>query len=188
MTLVGATVAGVWGDIFHYPDDETVLDDTLACVRWMYSEWDGLSGWMGFRKVCPGIRLWSGMQFPVEGSGGKCDPEFAIGVGWSFPTEPQAETASRSGREFWDTVSGCKKGHMTWPSTYICLADTPMTSRVPTTRRLSGRRYVRFIASSARKGGHLMWPPSCAGLSEQGTSYVSARTDVSVMNSQLVAT
>lgn len=33
MTLVGATVAGVWGDIFHYPDDETVLDDTLACVR-----------------------------------------------------------------------------------------------------------------------------------------------------------
>ena len=78
MTLVGATVAGVWGDIFHYPDDETVLDDTLACVRWMYSEWDGLSGWMGFRKVCPGICLWNGMRFPVEGSGGKCDPEFAI--------------------------------------------------------------------------------------------------------------
>ena len=43
MTLVGATVASVWGDIFHHPDDETVLDDTLACVRWMYSEWDGLS-------------------------------------------------------------------------------------------------------------------------------------------------
>lgn len=43
MTLIGATVASVWGDIFHHPDDETVLDDTLACVRWMYSEWDGLS-------------------------------------------------------------------------------------------------------------------------------------------------
>ena len=131
MTLIGATVASVWGDIFHHPDDETVLDDTLACVRWMYSEWDGLSGWMGFRKVCPGIRLWSGMQFPVEGSGGKCDPEFAIGVGWSFPTEPQAETASHSGREFWDTVSGCKKSHMTWPSTYICcgyLYDKPRSN------------------------------------------------------------
>ena len=76
------------GRIFHYPDDETVLDDTLACVRWMYSEWDGLSGWMGFRKVCPGICLWNGMRFPVEGSGGKCDPEFAIGVGCSFPTGP----------------------------------------------------------------------------------------------------
>ena len=120
MTLVGATVAGVWGDIFHYPDDETVLDDTLACVRWMYSEWDGLSGWMGFRKVCPGICLWNGMRFPVEGSGGKCDPEFAIGVGCSFRLRPRWETASHSGREFWDTVSGCKKGHKTWPSTYIC--------------------------------------------------------------------
>lgn len=42
MTLIGATVASVWGDIFHHPDDETVLDDTLACVRWMHSEWDGL--------------------------------------------------------------------------------------------------------------------------------------------------
>lgn len=88
MTLVGTTAASVWGDFFHHPDDEAVLDNTLAYVRWMYSEWDGLSGWMGFRKVCPGIRLWSGMQFPVEGSGGKCDPEFAIGVGWSFPTGP----------------------------------------------------------------------------------------------------
>lgn len=55
MTLIGATVASVWGDIFHHPDDETVLDDTLACVRWMYAEWDGLSGWMGFRKVRPTI-------------------------------------------------------------------------------------------------------------------------------------
>lgn len=48
MTLVGATVASVWDDIFHHPDDETVLDDTLACVRRMYSEWNGFSGWMGF--------------------------------------------------------------------------------------------------------------------------------------------
>ena len=120
----------------------------------MRSGWDGLSEWAGFRKVHPGIRLWNRMQFPVEGSGGKCDPEFAIGVGCSFPTEPQAETASHSGREFWDTVSGCKKGHKTWPSTYICSADTPMTSRAPTTWRLSGRRHIRFIASPARKGGH----------------------------------
>lgn len=188
MTLVGATAAGVWGDIFHYPDDETVLDDTLACVRWMYSEWDGLSGWMGFRKVRPRICLWSGTQFPVEGSGGNDGPQFEPGVGCGFPTGLQAEAASHSGREFWDTVSGYKKGHKTWPSTYICSAVTPMTSRAPTTGRLSGRRHIRFIASSARKGGHLMWPPSCAGLSEQGTLYASARTDVSVMNSQLVAT
>lgn len=188
MTLVGATVASVWGDILYHPDDEAVLDDTLACVCRMYSEWDGLSGWAGSRKKRPGIWLWNGMQFPVEGLGGKCDPEFAIGVGWSFPTEPQAETASHSGREFWDTVSGCKKGHMTWPSTYISCGYPPMTSRAPTAGRLSGRQNIRFIASSARKGGHLMWPPSCAGLSGQGTLYTSARTGVSVMNSQLVAT
>ena len=85
---MGTTAASVWGDFFHHPDDEAVLDNTLAYVRWMYSEWDGLSGWMGFRKVCPGICLWNGMRFPVEGSGGKCDPEFAIGVGCSFPTGP----------------------------------------------------------------------------------------------------
>ena len=30
---------------------------------------------------------------------------------------------------------------------------------------------IRFIASSARKEGHLMWPSSCAGLSEQETLY-----------------
>lgn len=31
-----------------------------------------------------------------------------------------------------------------------------------------GRAYrATSIASSARKGGHLMWPPSCAGLPEQ---------------------
>lgn len=28
-------VASVWGDIFHHPDDEVVLDNTLACARWM---------------------------------------------------------------------------------------------------------------------------------------------------------
>lgn len=42
MTLAGATMTSVWGDIFHHHDDEAVLDDTLSCVRWMYSEWDGL--------------------------------------------------------------------------------------------------------------------------------------------------
>ena len=62
----------------------------------------------------------SGTGFPDGRASEKCDPEFAIGVGCSFPTGPQAETASHSEREFWGTVSGCKKGHMTWPSTCIC--------------------------------------------------------------------
>lgn len=70
----------------------------------MCAEWDGISGWVGIRKMRPGICLWNGMRFPVEGLGGKCDPEFVIGVGCGFPTGPQAEAASHSGREFWDTV------------------------------------------------------------------------------------
>lgn len=74
MTLVDATVASVWDDIFHHRDDETVLDDTLACVRWMYSEWDGLSGWMGIRKVGTRICFWSGMQFPNGAVSGNCIP------------------------------------------------------------------------------------------------------------------
>ncbi len=44
------------------------------------------------------------MKFPVEGLGGKCDPEFVIEAGYGFPTGAQAEAASHSGREFWDTV------------------------------------------------------------------------------------
>lgn len=71
MTLVGTTAASVWGDFFHHPDDEAVLDNTLAYVRWMYSEWEGLSGWMRLRKMRPGICDRSGMEFPngaVSGS------------------------------------------------------------------------------------------------------------------------
>lgn len=162
MTLIGATVASVWGDIFHHHDDEAVLDDTLSCVRWMYSEWDGLSGWMGFRKVRPRICLWNGMQFPNGATSGNCIP---------FPDVNSGTPVSRMQKRPQDVAFNL-----------YMLRIPPMTSRAPTTGRLSGRRHIRFIASSARKGGHLMWPPSCAGLSEQGTLYASARTDVSVVN------
>ena len=49
---MGTTAASVWGDFFHHPDDEAVLDNTLADVRWMYSVWEGLSGWKGFPDGC----------------------------------------------------------------------------------------------------------------------------------------
>ena len=142
---------------------------------------DVLSG-----NYVPELRLGMGCTFRLRALA-ESDPEFTLEVGCAFPTGPQAETASHSEGRFRDTLSEYKEGHLMWPSTYICSADTPMTSRAPTTRRLSGRRHIRFIASSARKGGHLMWPPSCAGLSEQGTLYASARTDVSVVAQQLVA-
>ena len=60
---MGATVASVWGDIFHHPDDEAVLDNTLACVRWMYSEWDGVSRRYGLRATWDSRR---GMNKGVE--------------------------------------------------------------------------------------------------------------------------
>lgn len=70
----------------------------------MRAEWDGISGWVELRKLRPGICLWNGMPFPVEGLGGKCDPEFVIEAGCGFPAGPQAETASHFASEFWDTV------------------------------------------------------------------------------------
>ncbi len=148
MTLVGATMASVWDDIFHHPDDEAVLDNTLAYVRWMYSEWDGLSGWMGFRKVRPRICLWSGMQFPNGATSGNCIPFQTRILGYGFRMQ---------------------KGHMTWPSTYICSADVPMTSRVSTLRRLPGdaeRKVHREFRTSRRALNVLSVR---AGLSEQAT-------------------
>ena len=51
----------------------------------MYSGWDGLSGWAGFRKVCPTIGAGNGMQFPIEASSGNYIPESAPKVGHAFP-------------------------------------------------------------------------------------------------------
>lgn len=49
MTLVGATMASVWDDIFHHPDDEAVLEDTLSCIRWMYRQMEyGCQKYPGF--------------------------------------------------------------------------------------------------------------------------------------------
>lgn len=49
MTLVDATVASVCGDISHHLNDETVLGDTLACIRWMYRQMEcGCQKYPGF--------------------------------------------------------------------------------------------------------------------------------------------
>ena len=142
------SVASVRGDIFHHPETR--------------------SSWTTRSHAFAGCSQ-SGTGFPDGRALGKSVPEFAIGVGWSFPTEPQAETASHSEREFWDMLSGCKKGHMTWPSSYMCCGCSHEKPRLNTEASARAARNVRFIASSARKEGHLMWPSSCAGLSEQGT-------------------
>ena len=149
----------------------------------------------------------SGTGFPDGWGFGKCVPEFAFGMGCGFRLRALVENATRNLQSEWDAVSqrGRKRKLHPTPDVnsgtrfpdakkatrrglqLIYVADTPMTSRAPTTGRLSRRRHIRFIASSARKEGHLMWPSSCAGLSEQGTLYASAWTDVSVVAQQLAA-
>lgn len=47
--LVSATVESIWNDIFHRPEDETIFQDTLSCVRWMYKQLEyGCQRYPGF--------------------------------------------------------------------------------------------------------------------------------------------
>ena len=130
-------------------------------------EWDVVSGWGLWWKMRPGICNRSGMQFPNGAVSGNCIP---------FQTRIPGHTFRKQ-----------RRPHNVAFNLYM-FGDTPKTSHAPTSGRLSRRRHIRFIASSARKEGHLMWPSSCAGLSEQGTLYASAWTDVSVVAQQLAAT
>lgn len=45
------------------------------------------------------------MQFPVEGLGGKCDPEFAFGMGCGFRLRALVETMTHNLSPEWDGVS-----------------------------------------------------------------------------------
>ena len=47
--LVSAAVESIWNDIFHHPEDETVFQDTLSCIRWMYRQMEyGCQQYPGF--------------------------------------------------------------------------------------------------------------------------------------------
>lgn len=71
----------------------------------MYPEWNGLSGWAGLRKPCPGICLWNGMRFPVEGLCGNYIPVFGREMGCSFRLRVLAESATRNLRPKRDVAS-----------------------------------------------------------------------------------
>ena len=178
----------------------------------MCPEWDGLSGWAGFRKTRPGFYLWNGMRFPIEASTGKPVPESRLKPGRTFPmnhqrkihpriclksgthfpveassgnhipesapkvghafrTGYQPEIVSHSRHEFRDTFSANKEGHITWPSTYICSAGAPMTSRASTPRRLPGDAECEVHREFRTSRRALNVLSVRAGLSEQGTSH-----------------
>lgn len=73
------------------------MDGVLETVsRNLPLEWDAVSGWRGKRKLCPGIQTQSGVWFPIERLGGKCIPEFMLGMGCGFRLRPLAESVSRN--------------------------------------------------------------------------------------------
>ena len=48
-SLMGATVESIWREIFHHPEDETVFQDTQACIIWMYERMEyGCKQYPGF--------------------------------------------------------------------------------------------------------------------------------------------
>ena len=136
----------------------------------------------------------SGTGFPDGWGFGKCVPEFAFGMGCGFRLRALVENATRNLQSEWDAVSqrGRKRKLHPTPDVnsgtrfpdakkatrrglqLIYVADTPMTSRAPTTGRLSRRRHIRFIASSARAGEHLMCSP-CEQDCPSRESYIPRR-------------
>ena len=160
-----------------------------------------LCGLLCLRKVCPGILVWNGMQFPLGTRLGKCVPLFSwipgcifrlrlvgkvrptlgadsgtwfpVGshwerpprVGCTFRKAPQRETTSHSKGKFRDAFFESLPIRKARPTLDASGHGTIDLSGLPSIkRRPPGRRGTKFIASSARKEGHLMWPSSCAGL------------------------
>ena len=122
----------------------------------------------------------SGTHFPNGWGFGKCVQEFAFGVGCSFQLRALAENATRNLRSEWDGVSqrgrkrklhpipdmglrtrfpDAKRPHDVAFNLYMfsrCPHDKP---RFNTEASARPARNVRFIASSARAGEHLMCSP-----------------------------
>ena len=47
--LIGATVESIWCEIFHHPEDETVFQNTQACIVWLYRRMEyGCKQYPGF--------------------------------------------------------------------------------------------------------------------------------------------
>ena len=96
------------------------------------------------RKPCPVSQPNTGMHSPLSPSTGKCIPFHSQIPGRAFRNSAHPESPSHSER------IGAWNYQPIRPS---------INKGAPS--RAAG---TKFIASSARKEGHLMWPSSCAGL------------------------
>ena len=120
----------------------------------------------------------SGTGFPDGRGLGKCVPEFAFGMGCSFRLRALVESVIRKLTLKWDAVS--QRGHKRKPhptpdvnsgtSFPRCACQAAFQHRgvCPATRN------VRFIASSARAGEHLMCSP-CEQDCPSRESYIPRR-------------
>lgn len=137
-------------------------------------------------KRRPTLRADCGMHFPVLLSLGKCIPFLDRIMGRNFPLERLWESVSHFDRPEWDALSAKALQRETTSHSKGKFRDAfseslPIRKARPTLdasghgtidlsglpsikRRPPGRRGTKFIASSARKEGHLMWPSSCAEL------------------------
>ena len=98
---------------------------------------------------------------------GKCVPLRPPRVGCTFRKAPQRETTSHSKGKFRDAFFESLPIRKARPTLDASGHGTIDLSGLPSIkRRPPGRRGTKFIASSAHKEGHLMWPSSCAGLFE----------------------
>ena len=105
---------------------------------------------------------------------GKCVPLRPPRVGCTFRKAPQRETTSHSKGKFRDAFFESLPIRKARPTLDASGHGTIDLSGLPSIkRRPPGRRGTKFIASSARKEGHLMWPSSCAGLPEQAIKYIA---------------
>ena len=132
--------------------------------------WDVFSVECLIGKLHPISSVDSGTQFPVGAPLGKCVPLRPPRVGCTFRKAPQRETTSHSKGKFRDAFFESLPIRKARPTLDASGHGTIDLSGLPSIkRRPPGRRGTKFIASSARKEGHLMWPSSCAGLPEQQT-------------------
>ena len=137
----------------------------------------------------------SGTGFPDGWGFGKCVPEFAFGMGCGFRLRALVENATRNLQSEWDAVSqrgrkrklhptpdvnsgtrfpDAKRPHDVAFNLYMfsrCPHDKP---RFNTEASARPARNVRFIASSARAGEHLMCSP-CEQDCPSRESYIPRR-------------
>ena len=98
--------------------------------RFEASEWDEISAESLNRKVCPGLRPYSGMHFPPRTSNGNCSPQFGRKVGCSFPGLGKERRLRRLSYSPSSAFSGVMGSERTWWPVACATAEATAASGV----------------------------------------------------------